>query len=123
MLVHFDWPGNVRQLKNVVERLVIMADERIVDQTLLQGHLEMRRDPSGRNTPETLQELKAVKKRLIEEQYGRIERAFLQNALAAEAGNITRAARRVGMQRSNFSALMKKHHLTAASMSPSASDA
>ncbi len=114
MLVHYEWPGNVRQLKNVVERLVILADARIVDQAFVQHHLEMRRASPPGDIPETLQELKAVKKRLIEDQYGRIEKAFLQNALTAEAGNITRAARRVGMQRSNFSVLMKKHGLKAA---------
>jgi len=34
-------------------------------------------------------------------------------ALSSENGNITKAATRVGMQRSNFSALMKKHNLSA----------
>ncbi|MGD9308608.1 MAG: helix-turn-helix domain-containing protein [Desulfosarcina sp.] len=41
-----------------------------------------------------------------------MERAFLKKALSAAAGNITQAARQVGMQRSNFSTLMKKHGLT-----------
>ncbi len=115
-LVNYDWPGNVRQLKNVVERLVIMADDDVVNQAFVRHHLEMRHTPAGGDIPASLQELKAVKKRLIEEQYGRIEKAFLQHALAAEDGNITRAARRVGMQRSNFSARMKKYGLTAAPM-------
>ncbi len=114
-LVDYEWPGNVRQLKNVVERLVIMADDEVVNQAFVRHHLEMRRDPSSGGIPTSLKELKAVKKRLIEEQYGRIEKAFLQQALSAEGGNITRAARRVGMQRSNFSARMKKHGLTTAS--------
>jgi two-component system NtrC family response regulator len=62
-----------------------------------------------------LEALKAAKQSLLENQYGEIERAFLKKALAAASGNITRAARQVGMQRSNFSTLMKKHGLSAAS--------
>ena len=49
----------------------------------------------------------------MENHFGKIERAFLQNALAVAEGNIAQAARQVGMQRSNFSVLMKKHGLTA----------
>jgi two-component system NtrC family response regulator len=50
---------------------------------------------------------------MLENKFGQIEKAFLQKALAAVGGNITQAARRAGMQRSNFSALMKKHHISA----------
>ncbi len=112
-LVNYDWPGNVRQLKNVVERLVIIADDRVLDYQSLSDHWEMKRNRTRDSIPETLEELKSVKRNLLENQFGRIERAFLQKALSAADGNITQAARRVGIQRSNFSALMKKHHLSA----------
>ena len=112
-LVNYDWPGNVRQLKNVVERLVIIADDRVLDYQSLSDHWEMKRNRTRDSIPETMEELKSVKRNLLENQFGRIERAFLQKALSAADGNITQAARRVGIQRSNFSALMKKHHLSA----------
>ncbi|OPX37340.1 MAG: response regulator protein [Desulfobacteraceae bacterium 4484_190.2] len=112
-LVNHDWPGNVRQLKNVVERLVIIADDRVLDYQSLSDHWEMKRNRTRDAVPETLEELKSVKRQMLENQFGKIERAFLQKALSAADGNITQAARRVGIQRSNFSALMKKHHLSA----------
>lgn len=65
----------------------------------------------GKRIPETLEELKAEKRRLLRETFGEIEKAFLVKALHGSGGNITRAAARVGMQRSNFSSLMKKHRL------------
>jgi len=111
MLAGYPWPGNVRQLKNLVERLVILVDHPILDGSDLLEHL----DRKGWRTdaiPQTLQELKAAKKRLLEESYGQLEKAFLIRALAAADQNITLAARRVGMQRSNFSTLLKKHRLT-----------
>lgn len=112
-LVSYDWPGNVRQLKNVVERLVIIADARVLDYQSLSDHWEIKQNRTRDAIPETMEELKSVKRHLLENQFGQIERAFLQKALSATDGNITQAARRVGLQRPNFSALMKKHHLSA----------
>jgi two-component system NtrC family response regulator len=116
MLINHEWPGNVRQLKNVVERLVIIADDRILDYQNLSDHLETNRNHITDAIPKTLEELKAVKRRLLQNRFGKIERAFLQNALAAAKGNIAQAARQVGMQRSNFSVLLKKHGLSANSI-------
>jgi transcriptional regulator of acetoin/glycerol metabolism len=60
-----------------------------------------------------MEELKAVKKHLFEVRFGELEKAFLVEALKACDGNITRAAARVGIQRPNFHALMKKHNISA----------
>ncbi|MCG6894563.1 MAG: sigma-54 dependent transcriptional regulator [Desulfobacteraceae bacterium] len=113
ILVNHQWPGNVRQLKNAVERLVIMAEQEYLDGSTVEDHVQLRRKGNGITVPETLEELKAYKKHLIEEQYGQTERAFLVRALRASEGNISTAARAVGMQRSNFSTLMKKHGISA----------
>ncbi|MBW2468949.1 MAG: sigma-54-dependent Fis family transcriptional regulator [Deltaproteobacteria bacterium] len=113
VLVNQPWPGNVRQLKNVVERLVIMADQRLLDGPQLLAHLHPRRSNGGNNViPETIEELKAVKKHMLDVRYGELEKAFLVKALKASDGNITRAAERVGIKRPNFHALMKKHDLS-----------
>ncbi len=111
MLVEHNWPGNVRELKNVIERLVIMADHKMLDLFYIVDHLQMKQTWRGDSIPETLEELKTVKKRFIEKSFQPTEKAFLINALNKCNGNITRAAERVGMQRSNFSALMKKYQL------------
>lgn len=116
VLVNYEWPGNVRQLKNVIERLVIMADQTQLDLFYLLDHLQMKRSWGFDSIPETVDELKAFKKHVLEN-FGQTEKAFLMKALKACDGNITRAAEKVGMQRSNFSALMKKHHLSAESSS------
>jgi two-component system NtrC family response regulator len=116
MLVGHRWPGNVRQLKNVIERLVIMADRNVLDALDLLEPPQMSRFLKENTIPETLEELKAFKKKFLDEKYGQIEKAFVMQALRACGGIITQAAERVGMQRSNFSALMKKHHLSAKSV-------
>lgn len=112
-LVSQRWPGNVRQLKNVIERLVIMADRQLLDRSHLLEHLHPRRSNGGNNAiPQTIEELKAVKKHLIDVRYGELEKAFLVKALKACDGNITHAAAKVGIQRPNFHTLMKKHNVS-----------
>ena len=111
VLVNHEWPGNVRQLRNVIERLVIMTDQRFLDLVYLLDNLQIKRLEGGDQIPETLEELKAIKRQLLENNFGEIEKAFLMKALKECDGNITHAAEKVGMQRSNFHALMKKHHL------------
>ncbi len=111
-LVNYHWPGNVRQLKNVVERLVIMADSRTMDSLDLMDCLPMKQAWNGFPVPETLEELHAIKKHILEEYFGQVQKAFLLKALKACNGNITRAAERVGMKRPNFHTLMKRHNVT-----------
>ena len=116
ILVDYEWPGNIRQLKNVIERLVIMADDEVFDAGYLADQLRAKRPRLENVVPDTLEELKAVKKHLLKNRYGGIEKSFLIGALKACDGNVTRAAARVGMQRPNFHALMKKHRLKAKSV-------
>ena len=72
----------------------------------------------GNVIPTTVKELNAVKNHLVAETFGRIQKAFLVEALMSAGGSITRAAERVGMKRANFSALMKKHHISAKPQTP-----
>lgn len=111
-LINYDWPGNVRQLKNVVERLVIMADGTKLDLLHLLDQLQLKQFWQSHPIPETVKELNAAKKQLLEETFGQIQKAFLIKALRASNGNITRAAEKVGMQRPNFCALLKKHRIS-----------
>ncbi|MFT5697330.1 MAG: DNA-binding NtrC family response regulator [Desulforhopalus sp.] len=111
-LISYHWPGNVRQLKNVVERLVIMVDEQLVDSSSLHDHLDSRNHDAEDTLPTSLAELKAYKQHLLDIQYNPAERALLQKTLEAADGNISQAAKGIGMQRSNFSTLLKKHNIS-----------
>ncbi len=112
VLVSYDWPGNVRQLKNVVERLVIMSDGGTMDLPYLLDHLQSGKPLADNDIPLSVSELKARKKAFLKEHFGRVERAFALNALKEAKGNISRAAERVGMKRPNFHTLMKKHNIS-----------
>lgn len=114
MLRNYSWPGNVRQLKNVVERLVILNDQSLLTAGNIYEHLEpFSETEQSRPIPDDLKGLKAAKQQLLMTQFAQIEQGFVLKALIAEQGNVTRAAQKVGMQRSNFSVLMKKHNISA----------
>jgi DNA-binding NtrC family response regulator len=114
----YAWPGNVRHLKNVVERLVIMSDNTILDPPSIVEPGHINGNLKGNVIPTTVKELNAVKKHLVAETFGRIQKTFLVEALMSAGGNITRAAEQVGMKRANFSALMKKHNISAKPQTP-----
>ncbi len=114
-LVNYRWPGNVRQLKNVVERLVIMSEGETMDSLDIYDHLHTKRLSGGEGVPETAEELHLMKKEILEERYHQIQKAFLIKALKSCHGNITLAAEKVGMKRPNFHSLMRKYHLSSKS--------
>ncbi|MEW6664673.1 MAG: sigma-54 dependent transcriptional regulator [Thermodesulfobacteriota bacterium] len=111
VLVNHDWPGNVRELKNAIERLVILSERSELNLPDIVQHFQGRRAIAWGRIPATLEELKTAKSNLLKDGFGSLEKAFLIRALENAKGNITHAAARVGMQRSNFSALMKKHRI------------
>jgi two-component system NtrC family response regulator len=103
----------VRQLKNVVERLVIMSDHEVLSFWDIFDQMQTRRRQRNGSVPESIQALKEARQTILNDSYLPLEKAFIEKSLKTASGNITRAAAQVGMQRSNFSALMKKHGIGA----------
>jgi two-component system NtrC family response regulator len=111
-LIAYQWPGNVRELKNLIERLVGTVDDDFVRVEHLPAKISGMAPPgpdvAAGPVPENLQELKNSKRQLKEKVYEQVERAFLLNALDRTGWNIKHAAALVGMQRTNFHALMRR---------------
>ncbi|MBU4001972.1 MAG: sigma 54-interacting transcriptional regulator, partial [Proteobacteria bacterium] len=109
-LSRHDWPGNIRQLRNVIERAVILADhEEITPKDMALSWESNEVEQMLDMVPETNEEFKKLKKEIREKAVIRIEKNFLLNALTKNKGNVTQAAKNAGLQRSNFQNLMKKH--------------
>jgi len=109
-LKEYDWPGNVRQLKNVIERAVILTER---DRIALRD-LPVLDDIEAliENVPATNEELKQVKKEIRKRAVDKVEKNFILNALVQNDWNVTRSAKAVGLQRTNFQNLMKKHAIS-----------
>jgi DNA-binding NtrC family response regulator len=110
-LCQYDWPGNVRQLENVIQAAIIASDTDVLAYKDLPEFSDPQQVPYF--PPKTNVELKKLKKELRLKTVEKVERDFLIHALERNAWNVTRAAKNVGMQRTNFQGLMKKHGITA----------
>jgi DNA-binding NtrC family response regulator len=109
-LRHADWPGNVRQLRNVIERAVIHCEtNRLTAQDL--GLAEAAGPPPENSAPvpQTNEELKRMRRQIRRSSVEEVEKSFLVHALEKSHWNITRASKMTGLQRTNFQSLMKKH--------------
>jgi len=113
LLVFYEWPGNARQLENSIQRAIILCQGK----TLLPEYLLSLEITSREEVPKTVDELKERKRDLRLRSVEEIERSFILEALRRNNGNISRAAADVGMQRTNFHALMKKYHITVKAVS------
>ncbi len=98
-LTAYSWPGNIRELKNVIERAVLLASGETVCPRDL--HLELHEKASANGDESSLT-------------FKEIQRLHIQRALTTERGNVARASVRLGMTRSALYNKMKtfgiSHH-------------
>jgi DNA-binding NtrC family response regulator len=110
-LIDYEWSGNVRELENIVERMVIMCESDTIDIHCLPTYVQGKQVCFHIATPRTNEELKQHRKQIRSQAVEKIERAFLLDALKRNEWNVTRAAQDVGMKRQNFQALMRKYSI------------
>lgn len=114
LLEGYLFPGNVRELKNLIERSVVLAEGNLVQRVDLELQVSGESSAMGlEEVPQTVEELKERKRLLREQAVETIERAFVLDAMHRNDWNVTRAADEVGMLRPNFQALLKKQGLSA----------
>jgi two-component system response regulator GlrR len=92
------WPGNVRQLQNIIEQVLVLSTTTIITSKLVQKALQenvssMISFDSARNN---------------------FEQQYLINLLKATQGNVTQAARIADRNRTDFYKLLQRHHINPA---------
>ncbi|UCG79504.1 MAG: sigma-54-dependent Fis family transcriptional regulator [Nitrospirota bacterium] len=105
ILINYDWPGNVRELENAIHRAMLLSETGIITPSQLIFLDEAVRG----GIPGTAEELKEIKKRLRSRSIESVEKAFVISALERNDWNVSKAARSVGMQRTNLHALIRKY--------------
>ena len=103
----YDWPGNIRELENVLERTLLFCDGTTIEVDALPPEL---RAPTSLSTPLAMAlpagvtDLKGAV-RLITR---RIEREMIDRALEETGRNVTQTARRLGISRKSLQTKMKE---------------
>lgn len=94
-LVAFDWPGNVRQLENEIQRALVVADDVIRETHLSEA---VRGAPPARG-----EESLGLKSQVAE-----LERRLISAALERHGGNQTRSAKELGVSRYGLQKMLKR---------------
>jgi len=97
-LIAASWPGNVRQLVNVIEQCVALTSAPVISDALVEQAL------AGENTALPT----------FAEARNQFELNYLRKLLQMTRGNVTNAARMAGRNRTEFYKLLSRHELDAA---------
>src|SRR5262249_31966194 len=94
-LVHYDWPGNIRELENTIERAVVIGSgDYVLPEDLNEDLFEKELSPEV-ETPFYHEAVKQAKQRIV------------RTALDRAGGNITEAARELGIHPNNLHRLIR----------------
>jgi DNA-binding NtrC family response regulator len=106
LLRSYHFPGNVRELENLVQRAVVLCEDHKIHTEDL---LIPSNPPADNVLPVASEEINfnAAKQKLLE----KFEREFLCARLREAEGNISEAARRCGMHRKNFIQKMQQYRI------------
>ena len=103
LLSRYPWPGNLRELENVIERSVVLASTREVEQ----AHLPLYLQQEGPIRIATEEGFLEAKERAIQH----FEREAVTRFLAEAKGNISLAAKQAKITRRNFHRLIAKYSI------------
>ena len=98
VMAAYAWPGNVRQLKNAVERMAVLAPADVLAPALLPPEVL-----AGPTAPEQTEGELPYKEAVVA-----YKKRLVRAALARAGGNQTRAAEQLGLQRSYLNRLIKE---------------
>ena len=103
ILQKYPWPGNIRELKNVIERAVSLIDGNKIDVEHLPSEILVLQCDIRQTANQT--------GRLLSKELFRCEHQILIEALNLNKGNMSKTARFLGVSRSAFYEKCKKHNL------------
>jgi DNA-binding NtrC family response regulator len=102
MLCRYDWPGNIRELRNVLERGLLRSHGDVLDASMLALRADVAA-PAAQAAPSIVKRSGTLDE---------VERDYIEQVLREENGLIDRVADRLGVSRSAVYYKARKHHIT-----------
>ena len=90
----YHWPGNLKELKNLIQRLLIMGDNEVSDEEVRKHLSQASNDQNDLSHVDTSLTLKEAKERF--------EACYLSQLLRETSGNVSETAKRSGVDRTNL---------------------
>ncbi|MEK7399050.1 MAG: sigma 54-interacting transcriptional regulator [Candidatus Poribacteria bacterium] len=115
ILCNYDYPGNIRELQHIIERVIILCKSDMISIDILPDDIKVDVKPDGVviiggesiSIPENNDELKIAKAEIQR----KLEKVFLTELLSRCGGNISMASRRAGINRSWLTEMIGKYSL------------
>jgi DNA-binding NtrC family response regulator len=114
LLLGYGWPGNIRELENLMERSVLFADGTHIEASALPDALR-ERGPAAPHPIAAMGPLGAIAapsgasmKEIVRQAQAELERELITRALEETGGNVTRAAKRLQISRKSLQVKMKE---------------
>jgi DNA-binding NtrC family response regulator len=104
-LMAYDYPGNVRELENLIERAVAIEKGEVLLPTALPDGFLANPAPADADIPIHSTNLREARRSVL----AAFEKKFICERLKAHRGNVTAAAREAGIERRSFQRMMKKY--------------
>jgi transcriptional regulator with PAS, ATPase and Fis domain len=105
IMKRYSWPGNVREVENLVERLVVLNEDGIVRHTELPDYIIHNATPQHQTTAQVSLPSDGVD---LDGFLEKIENGFIQQALERSGGNKTLAAELLNLNRTTFIERLRK---------------
>lgn len=104
-LYDYDWPGNIRELENLIERCIILADEDYIDTSLLPPHIVSHNSSASLdlNTGQLFGENSPIIP------FEKLKEEAIKHAVKVTGGNIVEAAKKLNIGRATLYRLMDKY--------------
>ena len=110
VLLEYDWPGNIRQLKNYIERAVVLSEGEAITLNELPSEF-LSKDRSNKDNMEN-DHFNNLMTFDYQEAKKAFERFYIEHCLNETSGNITQAAQRMGIHRQSLQHKIKELGLT-----------
>ena len=106
-LTDYSWPGNIRELENVLERTLLLSDAEVLDLTDLPTELQAADGAVALDGPVDVPVGMSNLKDTVKLITRKIERKMIVQVLDETDGNVTQASRRLGISRKSLQTKMK----------------
>ncbi|MAZ44143.1 MAG: sigma-54-dependent Fis family transcriptional regulator [Legionellales bacterium] len=104
----YDWPGNIRELSNLLERLTVEFSNQLIDAAEISQKLKQQ----GRITPSRIPEARLPEGDFdLKELLSNLEANYIKLALEESDGTVSRAAQRLGLGRTTLVEKMRKYQI------------